>query len=188
MWWLLTKSCLSPPYADVFYCSRCKWPPTLVPRGRELHTHTHLSVEANRWRVVTFIICPGTFLDSAINALLWLHSYIWFSFSLAVPCIFSYARHNCWCPLQHYLLISIEWRWNGGHRWSKDTAETCPVIHLQLHHVVACKLHSALPINLSWTSACKEDLRCLSISGKLGQVIYLGPCSRIRNPGSWVIG
>lgn len=188
MWWLLIESCLSPPYPDVFYCSCCKWPPRLVPRGRELHTNTHVSVKANRWRVVTLAICPGACLDSAINALLWTRSYIWFSFSLAVPYIFPYAQHNCWCPLQHYLLMSTEWRWNGRQRWSKDTAETCPVTQLQFHHVIASKLHSPLPINLSWTSACKEDLRCLSISGNLGQVIYLGPCSRIRNPGSWVIG
>lgn len=76
----------------------------------------------------------------------------------------------------------------------KSRRKGCPVTQLQPHCRTAYKLHPALQINLSWMSLFK-DLRCLSVFGNLGQVICLGPCSRlaaeprlgILGPESWVI-
>lgn len=69
----------------------------------------------------------------------------------------------------------------------KSRRESCPVTQLQPHCRTAYKLHPALRINLSWTSLFK-DLRCLSVFGNLGQVICLGPCSRLAaQPGLGIL-
>jgi len=60
------------------------------------------------------------------------------------------------------------------HRQSfKSRRESYPVTQLQPYHRIAYELYPALLINLSWTSVFKEDLRCLTILGNLGQEIYL---------------